>query len=63
MAFFLISFYIIYMASIEQRRHQSTVQTQHQKISQKQIQAISFLSMSNEDLKQEISNFVRKSIY
>jgi RNA polymerase sigma-54 factor len=32
MAFFLISFYIIYMASIEQRRHQSTVQTQHQKI-------------------------------
>ena len=49
------------MASIEQRRHQSTVQTQHQKISQKQIQAISFLSMSNEDLKQEISNFVQEN--
>jgi RNA polymerase sigma-54 factor len=49
------------MASIEQRRHQSTVQTQHQKISQKQIQAVSFLSMSNEDLKQEISNFVQEN--
>ena len=61
MAFFLISFYIIYMANIEQRRHQSTVQTQHQKISQKQIQAISFLSMTNEELNQEIANFVQEN--
>lgn len=49
------------MANIEQRRHQVTVQTQHQKISQKQIQAMSFLSMTNEDLNQEIANFVQEN--
>lgn len=61
MAFFLISFYIIYMANIEQRTHQTTVQSQHQKISQKQIQGIAFLSMTNEEINHEIANFVQEN--
>ena len=49
------------MANIEQKRHQATVQNQNQKISQKQIQAISFLSMSNDELKSEIERFAQEN--
>lgn len=53
------------MANIEQRRHQTSVQSQsqsaNQKISQKQIQAISFLSMSNAELSKQIQNLIQEN--